>query len=496
MRAVAEMAAGTPVIGVPVGSGGEVLVRGALACGVESEALRGAGYEGKAGEVMVASASGSSRVVAIGVGEPSELDAEGLRRLAAALVRSSWRSPSLALVMPRLGSGLGAKAASRALAEGALLASYRFGRYKASPEACRISSVEVLGADPAGIEQGRVTAEAVILARDLVNEPAGSLTPARMAERAVEVASASGLEATVWDKARISQERLGGLLGVAAGSAEEPRLVQLRYTPAGSGGGSGGGGDGAAGGESPLVALVGKGITFDSGGLSLKGAEGMANMKTDMGGAAAVIGAMSALAALEAPVRVVGILPLTENMPGGRATKPGDVLRARNNKTIEVLNTDAEGRLVLADGLSLAAEMQPVAIVDLATLTGACIVALGREIAGLMGNDQALLGALSRASEAAGEPTWPLPLPKRYRKHIDSEVADMKNIGAPGQAGTIAAALLLQEFVGGIPWAHLDIAGPSRAESDDGYLAKGATGFGVRTLIELLVAADFAGPVE
>jgi leucyl aminopeptidase len=239
-------------------------------------------------------------------------------------------------------------------------------------------------------------------------------------------------------------------------------------------------------GRVPHVALVGKGISLDSGGLSLKSAEGMTTMKTDMSGAAAVLAAVSACGDSGVGVKVTAIAPMTENMPGGRATKPGDVLTIRNGRTIEVLNTDAEGRLVLADGLSLASELQPDAIVDLATLTGACVVALGGLIAGLFGSDDDLVRRIRAASERAGESTWPLPLFDEYGAHIDSEVADMKNIGKGGQAGAIAAALLLARFVDGVPWAHLDIAGPARADEDSGVLAKGGTGFGVRTLLELL----------
>ncbi|MDQ3575711.1 MAG: leucyl aminopeptidase, partial [Actinomycetota bacterium] len=212
----------------------------------------------------------------------------------------------------------------------------------------------------------------------------------------------------------------------------------------------------------------------------------MMTMKTDMSGAAAVLATMSALPALGAAVRVVGILPITENMPGGTATKPGDVLRIRNGKTVEVLNTDAEGRLVLADGLSLAAEIAPAAIVDVATLTGAQVVALGKKIAGLMGNDEGLVERVQAAAGRAGEDVWPLPLPRQYRSQLDSEVADLKNIGARGQAGTLVAGLFLQEFVGDVAWAHLDIAGPARSESDEGYVTKGGTGFAVRTLLELV----------
>ncbi|MGH9148848.1 MAG: leucyl aminopeptidase, partial [Acidimicrobiales bacterium] len=344
------------------------------------------------------------------------------------------------------------------------------------PEPCRIEGVVAVGGPggptTAGLERGAQMAAAVRLARDLVNEPARAMTPSRLAEVATEIAERGGLALKVLDEAAIAAEGLGGLQGVAAGSDEPPRLIELVYDPPGA---------------TRTVAVVGKGVTFDSGGLSIKTADGMMTMKTDMSGAAAVLAVMSALPALAPPVKVVGIAACTENMPSGKAVKPGDVLRIRNGKTVEVLNTDAEGRLVLADALSLAAEAAPDAIIDLATLTGACVVALGREIAGLMGNDDALLGQVRAAAERAGEPVWHLPLPSRYRRHIDSEIADIKNIGAAGgQAGTLSAGLFLKEFVGDRPWAHLDIAGPARSEEDDGYVTKGGTGFGVRTVLELL----------
>jgi leucyl aminopeptidase len=233
------------------------------------------------------------------------------------------------------------------------------------------------------------------------------------------------------------------------------------------------------------IAVVGKGITFDSGGLSLKPADGMETMKTDMSGAAAVLGVMSALGSLGSKVRVIGIIPATENMPSGRAIKPGDVLKIRNGKTVEVLNTDAEGRLVLADGLSLAVEAGVDAIVDLATLTGACMVALGKDIAGLMGNSDEWISQVRDAADRAGEKVWPLPLPREYRKQIDSDIADIKNV-AGRHGGALTAGLFLAEFVGDVPWVHLDIAGPARADSDDGYTPKGGTGVGIRTVLEAI----------
>jgi leucyl aminopeptidase len=327
-------------------------------------------------------------------------------------------------------------------------------------------------------------AAAVCLARDLVNEPPSSMTPSSLARAAQEyVAGRPGVTLEVWDEDRIAAERLGGLLGVARGSAEPPRLLRAAYEPAEPI---------EVDGRVPHVVLVGKGITFDSGGLSLKSPDGMVTMKTDMSGAAAVLATISACGALGVRVRVTAISPVTENMPGGRATKPGDVLTIRNGRTIEVLNTDAEGRLVLADGLSLATEMQPDAVIDLATLTGACVVALGNSIAGVFGSDQALIERIQGASARAGESVWPLPLPDEYRSHIDSEIADMKNVGKAGQAGAIAAAMLLAQFVEGVAWAHLDIAGPARSDEDSGVIVRGGTGFGVRTLLALL--EDYGSP--
>ena len=276
----------------------------------------------------------------------------------------------------------------------------------------------------------------------------------------------------MWDEKEIRKQKLGGLLGVNRGSEQPARFLRLEYAPAKASG---------------TVALVGKGITFDSGGLSLKPADGMIGMKGDMGGAAAVLGAFSAIATLGAKVKVLGFLPITDNMTGGDATRVGDVLTARNGKTIEVLNTDAEGRLILADGLSLASEAAPDAIVDLATLTGACMVALGERIAGLMGNDQGWIDQVQAAADAAGEKVWPLPLPSYLRGKLDSELADMKNITSTRYGGALAAGVFLQEFVGeGIPWAHLDIAGPADSSEVEGELVKGGTGFGVRTLVSLL----------
>ena len=315
--------------------------------------------------------------------------------------------------------------------------------------------------------------EGVVLARDLVNEPGGSLTPQVFARKVVRMAKEKGLTAKVMDETAIKKAGFGGLLGVNRGSDHPPRFVELTYRPKGK--------------AKATLALVGKGITFDSGGLSIKPWQGMSEMKTDMGGAAAVIGAMSALSSLSPQIRVKGYLPMTDNMLGGDATRPGDVLKIRNGKTIEVINTDAEGRLILADALSLASETNPDAIVDLATLTGACVVALGSDIAGSMGKNDSILSQVEKAAEDAGEKIWQLPLPDEYKELYKSPIADMKNISAGGYGGALTAGLILSEFVPeGIPWAHLDIAGPARADKDSAENVEGGTGFGVRTLIQLI----------
>ena len=469
-----QVPADAGAVGTPVFAG-RVLPAGAGA-DLDLTFLAERGFEGRPGEAL-AVPSGRGTWIALGVGEPGNVTAETLRRAAAAFVRTAWRDETGATtLLAAAPDGLDPALAAQAIAEGASLAAYRFSRYKSEPKASKLRSLAVVGAgEPAqrGLDRGARVAAAVALARDIVNEPARAMTPRKLAELAAEVAEGEGLTLMVLDEQAIVAEGLGGLAGVASGSDEPARMIQLVYDP-------------PAGAEAS-IALVGKGITFDSGGLSIKTAEGMETMKTDKSGAAAVLGAMSVIAALAPPVRVVALIAATENMPGGAAMKPGDVLTARNGKTIEVLNTDAEGRLVLADGLSLAVEAGVDAIIDVATLTGACVVALGRKIAGLMGNHAGWIDQVGQAAARAGEEVWPLPLPEDYRKQIDSEVADIKNIGGGRYAGALTAGLFLREFVADVPWVHLDIAGPARSDEDDGYLQKGGTGFGVRTLVEAVM---------
>ncbi len=368
--------------------------------------------------------------------------------------------------------------AAQALVEGALLASYDFKK----PDEDRDFDVLAVGVPlPSvadhddvveGVRRGVVVADEVNWAKRLIDSPPNEVTPKELAKRiAQRLGQESSVQVEIWTESKIRDERLGGLLGVGSGTAEPSRLVYAIYQPPVA---------------NAHVALVGKGITFDSGGLSIKSGDGMMAMKTDMSGAAIVMAALSIAARLQLPVRVTAIAPITENLSGDRATRPGDVLTIRNGKTIEVLNTDAEGRLVLADGLSLAVEANPDAIIDVATLTGAQTVALGDEVGGLFASTDELADLLSEAGDRSGEMLWRLPLVAKYDKHIESDIADMKNIGKPGKAGAISAALLLQKFTDGRPWAHLDIAGPGRADATRGYVTKGATAFGTRTLVEFL----------
>lgn len=442
------------------------------------ELAQGAGFSGKSGQILVAFPPDSTRVgLFVGLGDG--VDNESFRLAGAAAVRALSKDVTVAALMA---TGVDSQLVA-AFVEGAILGFYRYdalrGRGFDKSSLHQLSQLLVIADDVARLSapvgRAALVANATCFARDLINEPAATMTPTRFAEIAQGIADANGIGCRIWDKAQIEKEALGGLLAVARGSVQEPRMVKMSYRPSGHKG-------------SAVVALVGKGITFDSGGLSLKSGDGMMTMKTDMSGAAAVLATMSVLADLGVGVAVDGYMALTENMPSGSATKPGDVFVARNGKSVEVLNTDAEGRLVLADALSLATEDGANEIIDLATLTGACVVALGREIAGVMGNDSELVQGVLQAGDSAGEPLWQLPLPDRYKKHIESDVADMKNIGAPGAAGTLSAGLLLKEFVGDTPWAHLDIAGPSRSDSDERYFRKGATGFGVRTLCSYLEA--------
>jgi leucyl aminopeptidase len=455
--------------------------------GLDGGYLRAGGFTGELDQVATVPGDGPGRaVVVVGVGPKGSVDVHAVRRAAATAVRAAAPFATVAShlldVLPAGVDPAGRAAAAQALAEGTVLGAYRYERYKSAPEPPALGRMVVVGAGGRRVQQaldlGAGIGAAVALARDLVNEPGGSLTPVALAAVAGDIARRSGLELNVLDGDELAARGMGGLLGVNRGSSQPPRLIRLAYEP-----------------DQPRghLALVGKGITFDSGGLSIKSAEGMVPMKDDMAGAAAILGAMSALPVVAPRCRVTAYLPATDNMTGPDATRPGDVLRIYGGTTVEVLNTDAEGRLVLADALVLASEAGPDAIVDLATLTGAVITALGARIAGLMGNDDVWLSQVRDAADRAGERVWPLPLPDDYRKGFDSDVADLRNITRNNEGGSLTAGLFLREFVGeGIPWAHLDIAGPAWSESVEGELVKGGTGFGVRLLLEL--ARSFRRP--
>ncbi len=451
--------------------------------GLSRSLLEANGFEGKPGQILVVP-TGDVTVIAVGVGDPGAIDANGLRSAAAAFARAASKHADLATNLADL-EGVDAGAAGQAVAEGVLLASYRYVGLKNDPKnASRLAALTLVVGDKRrkgvdqGAERGQVVAGAAASARELANTPPTYLNAKDLAAKAVELGAQTGLSVEVFNKDQLKQMGCGGLLGVNRGSTEPPRMIKLTWSP-----------------KKPIghLALVGKGIMYDSGGISLKPSDHFhQNMKMDMSGAAAVLATMSTLKALKCRTKVTAWLMCTDNMPSGSALKLGDVLTMRNGKTVEIHNTDAEGRLVLADGLSLAVEEQPDAIVDIATLTGAVLVALGPSVAGLLGNNQAFIDQVEERSANTDEPVWQLPLDsKRYRKLLDSVVADMKNIGGP-HAGTITASIFLSEFVGDIPWAHLDIAGPMMVDGDEGIYSKGATGFGTRLLIDL--ACNFTPP--
>lgn len=427
--------------------------------------LDAASFKAKAGEVAVVPTFGripAKTVAVTGLGPRNEVTSADARRAAGLAARRLGSRAEIVCALRTDDHGI------QAIAEGSLLGSYRFSRYKSDPDKKTSRRFLLPDASEDDLERAAIFADAACAARDLTNEPASALTPDLLAQRAVDVAKAGGMSAEVWDEKQLEKENFGGVLGVAAGSDRPPRFIQLHYKPKGARG---------------KVALVGKGITFDSGGLSLKDASSMETMKTDMAGAAAVISAMGAIGRLKPKIEVLAFVPTTENMPSGHAIKPGDVITHRGGRTTEVLNTDAEGRLVLADALAFASEQKPDAIVDVATLTGSIMIALGKKATGLFSNDEALTAELRQAAEVAGERVWPMPLYKEYRKELDSEVADMKNV-ATRWGGAIFAALFLKEFVGdGIAWAHLDIAGAARADSEYEEMPKGGTGVATRTLI-------------
>jgi leucyl aminopeptidase len=429
----------------------------------------------------------AGRVLFVGVGKLSDLAHDRMRRLGtiAALGARQRRVTRLALMLPA-SSG---ERAVQAAAEGLCLGNYDGGTYKSDDEPrtwVESATVRVAGSGPepsaaaikaltTALDRGRVLGEFTNHARALANAPGNELTPRVFAERGAELGRSAGLGVEVIDETQIAALNMGLLLGVAKGSKEPPRLLVLKHEPA----------DAVPG---VVLGLIGKGITFDTGGISIKPAENMDKMKDDMSGGAAVICALAALSRLGAPVRCIGIVPMTENMPGGLAVKPGDVLVSAEGKTVEIINTDAEGRLVLGDALWYARQLGATHLVDLATLTGACVVALGKTTSGLFGSPDAWLDAVHIASERAGDRSWPMPTFDDYKEQLKSDIADFTNTG--GRAGgAITGALFIKEFAGNLPWVHMDIAGTAWAEEPKPYQPKGATGVGVRTLVELALDA-------
>ncbi|KAF0221251.1 MAG: leucyl [Geobacteraceae bacterium] len=421
----------------------------------------------------------AEQILFVGLGKQDELTRDKVRQAAGTAMQSlrpsGVRSISTLLHMTDGGTNEMLQAA----VEGALLGGYSFNRYKTKDEdPTSIEEVTLLFPDTAAASRGesvvneaQTLCNAALLARDLVSQPANVATPAYLAENALEMCGKYGITCRIMERDDMERNAMEALLAVAKGSQQPPKFIILEYLPAGK--------------EISPTVLVGKGVTFDSGGISLKPREGMEKMKSDMAGAAAVLGTLQAVAALKLPLNLVGLIPTAENLPGGNAYKPGDLIRSMSGQTIEVVNTDAEGRLLLCDALHYAQRYDPAAIIDVATLTGACVVALGDVVTGLMGNDESLKSAIKKAGDASGERVWELPLWEEYGEIMKSDIADMKNAGGPG-AGTISAGGFLQQFVGKVPWVHLDIAGTAWEEKGRPYLPKGATGVGVRLLVEYL----------
>jgi leucyl aminopeptidase len=446
-------------------------------------ALADHGVQGKVGETFTVPTFGrigAKSVVLVGLGKKAEAGTSAIRRAAMKAARTVATFPTVATTVHQLGES--PQDSAQAFAEGVALGAYRFDRYKekpidaASQQKPKLGKILALtdgrrsGGTQSGFSRGQVYGDAANWARDLVNMPAIDATPAFLADEARAMARRSGLTCKIWTKAELQKGGFGGILGVGAGSANEPRLIELTYE------------GGAA--RAP-IAVTGKGVTFDSGGLSIKDAATMEWMKADMGGAAATLAAMRAVAKLQPRVNVIAAIPSAENLPGGSAIRPGDVLHHRGGKTSEVLNTDAEGRLILADALAYLAEKNPRVIIDSATLTGAAMIALGTDVYAVIGSDQRLIDDLIAAGRQEGEEAWELPLWTDYRRHIESTVADVKNVGIRW-GGAITAALFLKEFVGDIPWAHLDVAGTAFAEQAGDLWPKGATGSPARTLIRYI----------
>jgi leucyl aminopeptidase len=451
--------------------------------GAVNRVLAAGDFSGKRDETAVLYPAGpAARILLVGLGKPEEIDRSAIRRAAAVAAkraRSLGVSHAAFHLPAEARAAVSSAEAGQAIAEGLAQGVWQYNEMKRRDEDSKkpqLERVDILATDSVNeTKEGHRIGEAIgagqTFARGIQVLPGNICTPSYLANTARELAQRHGFEATILDKAAIQKEKMGALLSVAQGSAEEPRFIALEYKGAGG----------------PPVVLVGKGVTFDTGGISIKPAQNMEDMKYDMSGAAAVLGTFEALGRLKPKVHVVGLIPSTENMPSGTAVKPGDVVTSHLGKTIEVINTDAEGRLILCDALSYARRYQPAAVIDIATLTGAIVVALGHTAAGVMGSDEKLVEEVRAAGEKAGERVWPLPLWEDYRDLMKSDIADVKNSGGR-PAGSISAGWFLREFVDGFPWAHLDIAGTAYTEREDATRVKGPTGIGVRLFTEFVLA--------
>lgn len=446
-----------------------------------SDVIKAGEFLGKDNETLLLHCKGKAkRLLLLGLGKREEFEAQKLRAASGKALAQAKKIKQRELALSldaRL--PLSAFDASQATVEGALLASYSFDKYKTEKkeeekEKAEVSELTLLTSQSEaravenGANIGTITGECQNLARAICNEPPNHATPTSISQTIEKVAKQYGLKAKIFGASDLKKMNMNALLAVASGSVQEPKLAVLEYV-----------------GGKEKICLVGKGITFDSGGISLKPGKDMEKMKFDKSGALAVIAAAVAAARLKLPLHVIAIAPLTENTPSGAAYKPSDIIKTSEGKTIEIVNTDAEGRVILADALAYASSLKPVAIIDLATLTGACVVALGNVAAGIMGNDEKLIEKVKKAGSESGEKVWQLPMWKEYDELVKSDVADVKNVGTPGQAGTIAGAKLLEKFVSS-PWVHVDIAGVAENEREKPEFSKGATGYGVRLLTRLL----------
>ncbi|MFH0703148.1 MAG: leucyl aminopeptidase [bacterium] len=453
---------------------------------ISSYVIEKENFKGKLGKTYVLQTHGkipADKVIIAGLGKAEDFNLNKIREVASISIKKavSLKAKKVCTILHGAGiAGFEALDCAQMITEGAVLGAYKFSKYKSKIDDENINNInelEIIELDSSkinnindGIKKGKIIAEATNYARDLINEPASVVTPAKLAEEAMSI---QGVKCGIIEREEAERLGMGAYLAVAKGSSEPPKFIHILYKPQNK--------------TKKRIALVGKGITFDSGGLNIKQASGMALMKGDMSGAAAVIGIMRALSELKPDVEVHGIIPACENMPGGSSYKPGDILTAMNDKTIEIDNTDAEGRLILADALSYAADLKVDQIIDIATLTGACMVALGRMAAGVMGNNQELTDNLIKSAKKGGERLWQLPLYEEYMKTLKSEIADFKNAGSR-EAGASVAGVFLKEFVSDVPWAHIDIAGPAWIDKDIKELSKGPTGAGVRTIINYLLS--------